>query len=293
MFDLIVYSNSSYREVLEIQTDHLIGNFKKILFIDKNGFDLTNVYSKYDEIYFYNDSDVYAKRVHDCLKNIKSEFFLFIHDIDIIIFQNQNHIVKLFDFMTKEYIDRIDLKYTDRLNTNKIYSIEFEDNDLKYHNVQEVDNSDSKYFLIKQNDINNYIYNVNPSIWRKEVFQNILENFISKTYRTIEDLTVQNFTKQFNIYKIHSKTKKLCGYFECVDFFIFLHISHTGKFLPLNSTFTSYYGQSYIDVKEEYIKNKIIQKLFRNTELLLNFIPISKYPIKIITILLYQWNAYL
>ena len=67
-------------------------------------------------------------------------------------------------------------------------------------------------------------------------------------------MDVQLFSKQFKIFKLTANTKKLCGYFNCVDGFQFLHISHSGKLLPLNKNFVTTYGQSYIDISDEYIK---------------------------------------
>ena len=34
---------------------------------------------------------------------------------------------------------------------------------------------------------------------------------------------------------------------------MFLHISHSGKLLPLTNDFVTVYGQSYADVSEKYI----------------------------------------
>jgi hypothetical protein len=142
--------------------------------------------------------------------------------------------------MLVENIDRVDLKYTDNMNCSMLY-------DLTAYIGQTT-------LLVKQEDAHSYVYNVNPSIWKKSCLLEILNNFPHKTYRNIEDLDVQIFCKQFNIYKLHTATKVSCGHFDCVDFFMYFHISHGGRLVPLNETYTTIYNQPYSDVKEHYIQ---------------------------------------
>ena len=99
---------------------------------------------------------------------------------------------------------------------------------------------------------------MNPSIWKRESFIDLLSNFKHKNYRTIEDMDVQMYSKKFKIFKMFSNKKLDCGYFQCLESFVFLHISHNGKLLPLNMNFVTVYGQSYSDISNEYIK--IVEK---------------------------------
>jgi len=239
MINYIVYSNTDYLDVLKIQTDYMqnIGNLS--LFINKNDLDLSEIYSKYDNVIFYDGNDTYAKRLMTCLNQIDFEYFVLIHDIDILLKVKDETIINFFDFIKKNNVDRIDLKYTEK--TNDI--IEFDLNGL---------------FLVPQKNENNFIYNVNPSIWKKSALLDIVTSFQHKTYRTIEDIDVQIFAKKFNVYKLNKEPKISCGYFNCVDDFIFLHISHSGKFLTLPSNFVTEYGQSYGDIANEYVK--IVEK---------------------------------
>lgn len=234
--NFIIYSNSSYLDVLQIQTDYITKNNNDvILFIDNNNLDLSEIYNKYKEVIFYNENDTYATRVLSCLKQIKYDYFVFIHDIDILLDYNKNVLFDLYNTAKEYNYDRIDLKYSNKLLDNKI----------RFNN--------SGLYIIPQTNPSDYIYNVNPSIWKKNSFIEILENFKHKTYRTIEDMDVQNFCVKYKIFKLYSETFLKCGYFECVDIFKFLHISHNGKLLPLNKTYTTVYGQPYTDIKDEYL----------------------------------------
>ena len=233
MINYVIYSNTDYLDVLKIQTDHVHGLGHTTLFINQNDLDMSEIYSKYDNVIFYNNDDAYAKRLLSCVNQLDMDYFLLVHDIDIVVDVDKNIINDMFDYMKKENVDRIDLKFSEKTFS----SIPFKD-DL---------------YLVKQLDSNNFIYNVNPSIWRKSALTDVLAKFHYKSYRTIEDMDVQFYCNKFKVFKLHSSQKMLCGYFNCVKQFMFLHISHSGKLLPLTKDFVTVYGQSYADVSEKYI----------------------------------------
>ena len=240
MIPYVVYSNTEYVDILEIQTDHItVRQSNCVLFINKNDLELDAIYSKYSQVCFYNDKDSYATRLHTCIGQLDFEYFVLLHDIDVLIHSDNSIIDLIHQAMLVEKIDRVDLKYTDNLGSSTVY-------DLSEYVGQGV-------FLVRQEDIYGYIYNVNPSIWKKSCLLQILSNFLGKNYRNIEDLDVQIFCKQFNIYKIHTDTYVDCGHFSCVDFFKYFHISHGGKLVPLNTNYTTVYGQPYVDVKDYYV----------------------------------------
>ena len=231
----VVYSNTDYLPILRIQSDYIAKYSNKILFINNNStLDLIDIYSKYDNVIFYNNNTPYATRLFDCLTQLSYSHILLIHHIDILLYSDEEILNKLLHTMSVHNIDRIDLKYTsDTISPN---NIEFSDS----------------ISLIQQKDIGKYIYNVNPSIWKRESFLSILSKFKHCGYRDVEGLDMQIFCSNYNIYKIHSPMFVRCGYFECVDFFKFLHISHGGKLLRLNDSRTTIYGQSYDDIYDEY-----------------------------------------
>jgi hypothetical protein len=236
MLNFVVYSHSSYDKILQIQTDYLVGKGNLILIIDNNNKNLESIYSKYNRVIFYDDNHPYATRLINSLNKVEWEYFIFIHDIDILLYFDPNILNKLTDLMKYSSIDRIDLKYTPINHSELNLSIDL----------------GQKINLIRQVDIRNYIYNVNPSIWFKKTFMDILNKFPNKTYRNIENIDVQIYCQSFNIYKINCVNKLLCGYFECVDFFKFFHISHSGKIINHNPNNVTEYNQSYIDVKKDF-----------------------------------------
>jgi hypothetical protein len=123
--------------------------------------------------------------------------------------------------MKSNSIDRIDLQY---------FPIDVTANPKKIKmSVKEFN-----FEIVKHENINSFIYNVNPSIWRLSVLMDIMKKFKSKNYRTIEDLETQLYCKKFEIYKLYHTEYISCGYFKCLPFFQFLHITHGGGLLPKN-----------------------------------------------------------
>ena len=227
MNDCIIYSHSSYIDILRVQTDyiHKKNYFNLTLFINSNCILPTDIASKFDKIFFYEESLTYPSRILQCLDKYNEEVFLFIHDIDILLEMDNDTISKMYNMMADSEIDRIDLKQTEKIISNENIIL------------------NDELLLIKQTDPNKYIYNVNPSIWKKKPFSDILSRFSNRTYRDIEMIDVQNYCTKYNIYKLYSSLEKKCGYFNCSIFFVFLHISHSVKLLDLNESFTTMYNQ--------------------------------------------------
>jgi hypothetical protein len=253
MINYIVYGNTSYLDILQIQTDYMSGRGHLTLFIDANTMELSDLYSKYDKVVLYNGQDQYAKRLIKCLEQVDYEYFLFIHDIDILLDIDYVKLNKLNEFITSNNFDRLDLKHTDNTTSNLIIEMDI-NKECSDWNVMMQDELTDGIYLVKQDNPNDYIYNVNPSIWKKSAFVELLDAFPHKTYRTIEEMDVQVFCKKFKVFKMHSINHLQCGYFKTLDMFKFLHISHSGKILPLNESFTTVYGQSYSDISVEYTK---------------------------------------
>jgi hypothetical protein len=251
MINYIVYSNSSYLDVLEIQTDYIKNRGNVTLFIDKNNKDLKYIYDNYNNVIFYKDSEPYSERLFNCLKQYEHDYFLLIHDIDILLDTNNSKLKNILEFMVKNKIDRVDLKYGELVKSSSIVNITNDDTN-EWSEISGGDMAEG-LFMVKQETPSNYIYNVNPSFWLKSTLLDITGKFKDKTYRNIEGDDVQWYSTNFNIYRLHSNRYKKCGYYNCTDVFVFLHISHNGKFLPLNETKTTVYGQSYEDIYSTYI----------------------------------------
>jgi hypothetical protein len=210
----VIYSNTDYLDILNVQTEYLKSIENKVLLINFNNLDLNSLYSNYSEIIFYNDEDPYATRLLN-LSKVSDKYILFIHDIDILISKNNAVLENFISYMEQAQIDRIDLQVRnswDRSNQSKIF----------------IDNIE----LRKQDNENNYIYNVNPSIWKLSSLMSVMKTFSNETYRTIELMPTQLYCKQFNVYKLYSDKYINCGWFSCLEIFEFIHITHHGKLLP-------------------------------------------------------------
>jgi hypothetical protein len=237
----VVYSHTDYLDILSIQTEGLKYT-DKILLINKSDKDLDYLYSKYNQVIFYDDSLPYASRLLS-LRCLKNEYILFIHDIDIVVKKDDSYINHVKNYMVEHLIDRIDLQCRrswDLYNRERL-SIEFDNLNVE---------------LRAQKNINNYIYNVNPSIWKLNVLLDIMENFKNETYRTIENESVMKYCLKYNIYKLYSDNPIKCGWFSCLSFFQFIHITHKGKLLPRSN------NQLDTNLIPEY--NKIIELLTLN-----------------------------
>jgi len=257
MVNYVIYGHTDYMDVLNIQTDYLESISDKILFINKNQNYNDDLYSKYKTVIFYDDSKTYPQRLSECLNQINDEYILFLHDIDIVLSLNQNTINNFYNFLKHHNYDRIDLKHTSDTNTSMVYECEINKDYRDWVTTKNL-NDTNNLFLIKQNDPNKYIYNVNPSIWKRLTLLEIMETFPNKNYRTIEDIDVQEFTKKYSIFKIYSNNKKECGHFDCINDFVFFHITHNGSFVPLNGQACTIYGQPYWVVKDQY--ENIVEK---------------------------------
>lgn len=252
MINYVIYSNTSYLDILKIQIEYIKNKDNCILLIDENNLNLENIYQNFNKVIHYSNSYPYATRIMNCIKKIDFEYFILIHDIDILLYSNEIFLKDLFKFIQFKKYDRIDLRLPDTLISDKIYKIEdhVDPNNWNLINHNEIDDN---YFLVKNQNPYNYIYNVNPSIWKKDTLLEIMYNFKHKCYRTIEDFEVQKFCIKYNIFRIYNNKKLDCGYFTCINDFKFLHITHGGKLLPLNDSFVSIYGQSYKDCSEDYL----------------------------------------
>lgn len=234
MINYIVYGHTDYIDILNIQSDYMSGRGKLTLFINQTDakYDCFNVY---DKVVYYDDSKPYASRLLQCFESVEDDYFLFMHDIDILLSVDDNMIENFYSFLRANKFDRIDLKHTYNLSPSLIVKCT---DDLQ---------------LVKSCDPKDYIYNVNPSIWKRESFVEMLSNFPNETYRSIE-FNVQEYCTKYNIFKLNVPTPLHCGWFLCAPIFKFLHVVHLGKILPLNNEFWTPSRQSYRDAKDEYIR---------------------------------------
>jgi hypothetical protein len=147
------------------------------------------------------------------------DYFLMMHDTDIITKIDED-ILDLFVIeMKNNSIDRIDLQYLDNDESENIK--------IKNLDIELTKNQDPQ---IEGNNIKNYVFNVNPSIWKKSEFIKLLEKFPNETYRTIENINVQKYcSNNIKNYRLYSKNTISSTQFKVLECFVWLHITHSRK----------------------------------------------------------------
>jgi hypothetical protein len=207
MIPIVCYSNTDYTDILTVQDTFLQGfEGHKVLMVNK----VPTIPLHFDRIVTYDDRLSYSKRVLQGLQQIDSDYVLFYHDMDILLRYSPNDVSELVQFMRDSNIDRVDLQHS------------------------ALHGETMKWKDITLTRSTSYVYNVNPSVWKREVLLDIMTRF-DKSYRMIEDMETQTYCARFNIFKIWSSRRIHAGYFHTTPFFIYLHVTHDGKLVPPES----------------------------------------------------------
>lgn len=203
----LLYSHSDYSDILKIQLDHISKFLNPTLLINENN-------NLHDDVMLYDNRFQYGERIFSSIKDIKEDYIFFIHDIDIVLNLDLNYFNKLVDTMKKNNIDRIDLKHQNA-NNNLL-------------------NIDDEMFIYKTSfPQDQYVYNVNPSIWKTKSMINTFYLFRNETYRSIEHSKIQSYcSEKFQFYNTFTEKPINMGYYNSYEKFKFLHISHYGQFMP-------------------------------------------------------------
>lgn len=237
----VTYSHSDYLDVLQIHTDHHVKKKKKTsLLINKCDLPPT-ISSHYENVIYYDEALPYASRIYTAISSIEEDFFLLMHDNDILISEKPNLMHMLATIFRHRKMDRLDLQHTPLQNVNGLINVNYEYQLTKQH----------YFFNTKMGT--NYVYNVNPSIWKKECLLEVTKKFHNLNYREMEQEAVQKFCSNKEFYKVHCPNPQQvqhAGHFLCSEMFVFFHITHGGKFVPKDGT--TVYGQSYRDVASRY-----------------------------------------
>lgn len=254
---LVIYSHSQYNDILIIATKFLKKYKNKILLIDDN-FKNTEYENEYINIIKYDDTKPYGTRLLN-LKNITDEVILFMHETDVLIKYDFNILNNLKKYIIDTKIDKIELqhcawppakiplKQTYNMNNKEIYFNEL-------CNLYKIDNPDF------------FVYNVNPTLWRKETLLNIMTQFKDFNYRQIETKPVQQYTvSKFNCFSLKCEKYVKCAHFTCPLFFQFIHLTHYGKFAQLKNNFYDNKHYKYLNntcLLDEDIYNIYIKEIY-------------------------------
>ena len=257
----VVYSHTDFEDILEVQTDYLQDTRDKFLFINRSNLtlNLKRIYSNYRDVLYYDDSQPYASRLIHCLEKLKQKhdvaYCLFTHDVDIVLHRDQGLLDNCLNIMKDRKIHRIDLQLD--LNPGN------DSQQLINLNTLQVDEQLRRgYSYIRKDVAGDYAYNVNPSIYQIQYFIELLKVDKNLGYRQIEsDSRVQHYAK--DVVKVHKLKAPdgesvQCGYFYCLPFYLFLHITHGGKLVPTHRDDAFFKKQPHYDVREEY--GKILDK---------------------------------
>lgn len=178
MIKILVYSHSSYFDCLDICVHQLtkygISNF--IILADKQ-------YKHYETI-IYDDSVSYTERLLSCLKFIKDEFFIFLHE-DFILYNNP----KLEDLCNTNY-EKFD---SVRLIRSGVSDITTKLSDNVYKITSEID----------------YHFAIQATIFRKTYLQTILENNLKLNIWQLESRCQQLAKTFYNV--VYWDNKNLRG----------------------------------------------------------------------------------
>jgi hypothetical protein len=248
MLTYVIYGHTDYLDVLKIQTEYNKDIKNKVLLINQNNTEL-EIYSVYDKIIFYDDTLPYASRLL-ALKELGVDYILMTQDTDLIIEKNSETLERIVSKMKEKGLDRVDLQYR-----------EFTSDGIQLNpNTNRIDMGDFR--LTKQEDIPHLIFNLNPSIWKLSTLMDVMTKFKNESYRTIEKKNtvgiyeIQKYCLQLEIYKVANDNPINCGYYQCLEFYQYFHITKRGQWFPFNG------GARRLDRNDKFISewDKIINK---------------------------------
>lgn len=207
MLPIVCYSHTDYADVLAVQRDAL-RSVDCPLFLC---FNTSETPDPFHRTLVYDDRLQYSKRLEQALRQISDPYICLVQDMDILVHVDHATLTDVVAAMTVHGIDRVDLKCAE--GTPQIHVRE----DLG---------------LIRNTDPRGYVYNVNPSLWRREALLELLATF-DRCYRTIEGDDVQAFCTRFRIYQLSLPTSVASAYFRVAPWFVYLHITSAGKLIPV------------------------------------------------------------
>jgi len=249
---LVIYSHSEYADVLHIATKFLKSYKNKILLIDNN-FKKTEYDNDYVNIVKYDDKQPYGSRLLN-LNNINDDVILFMHETDVLIKYDVSILNNLKQYIVDNKIDKIELQHCafppDKIPLKQTYNIQNKEiyfNELC--NLYKIDNPDF------------FVYNVNPTLWRKETFLDIMKQFKDYNYRQMESKQVQQYTaSKFNCLSLKCEKYVKCAHFTCPLFFQFIHLTHYGKFAQLKNKF--YDNKHFKHLNDSYLLDSEIYDIY-------------------------------
>jgi hypothetical protein len=170
--------------------------------------------SKYKTI-LYDDKLPYFNRLLNCIKQINYEYICIMHETSLLIRFNNKIIAPLIDAMKNNNIDSLD---------------------FRHGSTPEIPIYESLY-IGKKPDNFQYLFNVQPTLWRRESIIKLVSNFPNKDYRESEDSDVQNYVKlNMKPYTIFDNNNVLSTReIRCSPTFCYLYITSFRKSINITT----------------------------------------------------------
>jgi hypothetical protein len=232
---IVIKTNSHYSYLWRIIND-LTQNFGEVIVFLNDSKDFE--FNKNIKLIYYNQENSYTDRIMSLIEKIDTDYFLLIHDVDLILNFDINKFSKYLDLVIKENIDRLSLGVFDNKKSEIVYD------DL---HICKLDYNISKNFFTP--------FDYAPSIYKKKTIYNFYSNFKGESYRNLElntnaqsyvydNLLSYGIQKNNNIDLVYHR-----GFIYTKDF-NFLHLTVAGSFLETNTYFDL--SDVFLEIKQKY-----------------------------------------
>jgi len=214
----VVYSHSSFADILELQEERLKELSIEYYVVIDEDFDYRGQAS---EVIRYKNNEPFATRLFNAARQIKEEHILLIHEVDLVVSLDKKFLDSIAEAMSINAIDKVDLQSCPTQHAPA----------LQDHTTVRV--TDSTYIGRTFFPHDQYVYNVQPTLWKTSSLVKALENYQEHTYRSIEYSTIQQYcSSQLKSYRTVSFDSVPMGYYSSTREFVFLHLTHFYELLP-------------------------------------------------------------
>ena len=227
-YTIVIKSNSHYKYLWNIINDFTKNLSRIIFFVDRvDDF----IFNNNVEILYYDQELSYSDRVYYLTENIDTDYFVLIHDVDLVLDFKEDKL--------KEYLNLVEENNIDRLSLGVFNSSNNLSNGLI--NICRLLPDMSRNFLTP--------FDYAPSIYRTKTISNFYKLFSGVSYKELElKNEVQNyFYNNLLSYGIQKSDDINLVYhrgFVYTSDFNFLHITVAGNLLK---------DESYFDLKDRFI----------------------------------------
>ena len=212
----VIYSHSSFADILELQEERLQKLLIDYAVIIDDEFDYKGGAS---EVITYRNDEPFATRLYNSMKKLKDNYILLMHEVDLIISADLSFLESATRLMEENQIDKIDLQQ------------------CPPHHAPQVLSRISESVCIGRSlyPHDKYVYNVQPTLWKRESLIKALESYRDETYRSIEYSTIQQLcSENLKCYRTVATEPLSLGYFSSIKEFVFLHLTHFYQLLPVD-----------------------------------------------------------